>query len=378
MCIRDSIVDGLSWGSDATVLNPSVPVVPAGHSAERISAGYDTDTAADWANRFPPTPGWDGGATTPTATVTPTSDITLTPTPTPLPGTDTPTPTATATPTPLPPISLNEVLPAPFAIDWNGDGVPDQNDEWIELYNAGVSSVNLEGWQLDDLATGGTVPYTIPAGHILAPGGFALFFRSQTGVALNNTGNEQVRLLAPGGIQVEDYWFANPDVDQSYSKVVDGGTVWTDTYPPSPGASNQAATSTPTLTPTLTPTGGPTPTATLTPIPIAPRTVVINEVAWGGTAASSSDEWLELFNPGAAPISLSDWRLSDGGDITILLNGELAPGAYFLLERGDDQTVSDIPADQIYSGNLSNSGESLTLFGPNNEIVDTALSLIHI
>ncbi|WP_423224762.1 lamin tail domain-containing protein [Candidatus Amarolinea aalborgensis] len=358
------MVDGLSWGTDVTVLNPSVPVVPAGHSSERISAGYDTDTAADWVNRFPPAPGWDGGAVTPTQTPTAT--------PTPAPGTDTPTPTATATATALPPISLNEVLPAPFAIDWNGDGVPDQNDEWIELYNAGESPVNLEGWQLDDLATGGTLPYTIPAGRVLAPHGFALFFRSETGVALNNTGNEQVRLLAPGGIQVEDFWFANPDVDWSYSKVVDGGSVWTDTYPPSPGASNQAATPTPMPTPTLTPTSGPTPTATATPAPIAPRAVVINEVAWGGTAASSSDEWLELFNPGSAAISLEGWRLSDGGDITILLNGVLAPGAYFLLERGDDQTVSDIPADLIYSGALNNSGESLTLFGPNSEIVDTA------
>ena len=142
--------------------------------------------------------------------------------------------------------------------------MPDQNDEWIELYNAGDSPVNLEGWQLDDLATGGTLPYTIPAGRVLTPHGFALFFRSETGVALNNTGNEQVRLLAPGGVQVEDFWFANPDVDWSYSKVVDGGSVWTDTYPPSPGAPNQAATPTPTATPTLTPTSGPTPTATLT------------------------------------------------------------------------------------------------------------------
>ncbi len=75
------IVDGLSWGTDVTVLNPSVPVVPAGHSSERISAGYDTDTAADWANRFPPAPGWDGGAVTPTAT--PTEAATPTPTNTP-------------------------------------------------------------------------------------------------------------------------------------------------------------------------------------------------------------------------------------------------------------------------------------------------------
>ena len=29
--------------------------------------------------------------------------------------------------------------------------------------------------------------------------------------------------------------------------------------------------------------------------------VVINEVAWGGTAASTADEWIEFYNLGAAP-----------------------------------------------------------------------------
>ncbi|MFZ1406225.1 MAG: lamin tail domain-containing protein, partial [Anaerolineae bacterium] len=264
------------------------------------------------ANRFPPAPGWDGGATTPTATATPT----------PLPGTDTSTPTATATttPAPLPPISLNEVLPAPFAIDWNGDGTADQNDEWIELYNAGASPVNLEGWQLDDLANGGTAPYTIPAGRLLGPGEFAIFFRSETGVALNNTGSEQVRLLAPGGIQVEDYWFANPDVDWSYSKVVDGGTVWTDAYPPSPGASNQPPTSTPTATATLTPTIGPTPTLTPTPTPNPSwQAVRLNEflaapenVDWNGDGIlDEDDEYVELLNTGDIPVDVGGWQFDD-------------------------------------------------------------------
>src|SRR5690606_4327842 len=52
-------------------------------------------------------------------------------------------------------------------------------------------------------------------------------------------------------------------------------------------------------------------------------------------------------------------------------------GGYFLLERGatltDDTTVSDIPADQIYTDNpLSNGGEDLTLFDSSNRVIDTA------
>jgi len=41
--------------------------------------------------------------------------------------------------------------------------------------------------------------------------------------------------------------------------------------------------------------------------------VVVNEVAWAGTSASSSDEWMELYNCGAADIDLTGWTLSDGG-----------------------------------------------------------------
>ncbi len=101
-------------------------------------------------------------------------------------------------------------------------------------------------------------------------------------------------------------------------------------------------------------------------------TVAINEVAWSGTAASSYDEWIELYNPSPIPVDLSGWRLADGGDIDIALTGILAGGEYFLLERGDDNTVSDVPAGQIYVGNLNNTGEVLTLTNSQGDIVDTA------
>ena len=40
------------------------------------------------------------------------------------------------------------------------------------------------------------------------------------------------------------------------------------------------------------------------------QTVVINEVAWGGTAASAADEWMEIFNPGDVAQSLDGWTLT--------------------------------------------------------------------
>ena len=50
-------VDGVSWGSDTTVLNPSVPAALDGYSLVRTSPTPDTDAAADWTQTVSPTPG---------------------------------------------------------------------------------------------------------------------------------------------------------------------------------------------------------------------------------------------------------------------------------------------------------------------------------
>ncbi|WP_416673345.1 Calx-beta domain-containing protein [Egbenema bharatensis] len=97
--------------------------------------------------------------------------------------------------------------------------------------------------------------------------------------------------------------------------------------------------------------------------------VVINEIAWMGTQADAAHEWLELYNPTGSAIDLTGWTLTDGNDINIALSGTIAVGGYFLLERGDT-SVSDIIADQIYTGELSNSGETLRLIAADGRVVD--------
>ena len=103
--------------------------------------------------------------------------------------------------------------------------------------------------------------------------------------------------------------------------------------------------------------------------------VVINEVAWGGTAASSADEWLELKNNTTSTINLNGWTLRSltDGSPNIVLTGTISPGGYYLLERTDNNTVSDIPADQApYTGDLGNGGEILQLTDALSNVIDTA------
>ena len=104
-----------------------------------------------------------------------------------------------------------------------------------------------------------------------------------------------------------------------------------------------------------------------------PGPLIISEVAWGGTAASSADEWVELYNAGDGAVDLAGWTLEDGdGDVFVSLSGIVQAGSFFLLERTDNDTVSDVAADQIYAGALENDGDSLTLRDAAGAVVDAA------
>ncbi len=107
----------------------------------------------------------------------------------------------------------------------------------------------------------------------------------------------------------------------------------------------------------------------------APGAVVINEVAWGGTAADTAHEWIELYNITDQPVSLDGWRLfsSDGGP-SITLSGTILAFGYYLIERTTDLAVSDIPADWVgsFGTGLNNAGEILTLTNSLGEVIDAA------
>jgi len=110
---------------------------------------------------------------------------------------------------------------------------------------------------------------------------------------------------------------------------------------------------------------------------------IISEVAWAGTAASYNDEWIELRNGGDEAVDLQGWQLVFGN--TLIPLGEVAentlevrktllgPGEFFVLERTDDDSISDITADLIYKGSLANTGVLIELKNPQGDVVDSAV-----
>jgi phosphatidylserine/phosphatidylglycerophosphate/cardiolipin synthase-like enzyme len=101
-------------------------------------------------------------------------------------------------------------------------------------------------------------------------------------------------------------------------------------------------------------------------------TVVINEVAWGGTRSYATREWIELRNLTNLPFSLAGWRLSVGSG-TVILSGTIAANDYFLVSNNAGTFSSGAVIDQVSSFSLSNSGSTLRLIDTRAEVVDTLI-----
>jgi hypothetical protein len=164
----------------------------------------DTDSAADWWPQPAPSPGRAG-----------------------------------AKPEGPPPVRLNEILPSPGRIDWDGSGASDHQDEWVELYNGAKYAVDLGGWWLEDREEGeGGWRYRFPDGLKLKAGGFHVAYRRDTGIALRGEG-ETLRLYRPEGVEADRFhWAQNAGRDRSWSRSVDGGGEWTRDYAVTPGRAN--------------------------------------------------------------------------------------------------------------------------------------------
>jgi len=225
-----------------------------------LSIGRWPDGGSQWRSNLTSSPGRSNTSPPPspaqtatpsrTSTRTPTRTLTLTPvrtaTSTRRPN-DTPGPPATACPTRNLSITvcISEFLPAPGSdIDWDGDGEANWKDEWIELHNASAKDLDLCGWMLDDRAGEGSQPYTFPAGTRLLAGGYHAYYLRDTGVALNNSGGDDVRLLAPDGTVVDIVSYEQTTYDASYSRTGGCTGEWTTVLPPSPGQANPVPTPT--------------------------------------------------------------------------------------------------------------------------------------
>ena len=214
--------------------------------------------------------------------------------------------------------------------------------DFVELRNDGTESVDVGGCQLsDDPAALGK--YVIPAGTILAPRSVMVVDENQLGFGLAGAG-ESLFLSAPAGARVLDaVKFGGSAAGVTLGRAGDRPGGLRPLAAATPGAPNAA---------------------------LARPDVMITEIYFDPISGDDRDEWLELHNPGAAPVDLSGWRFADGIGFQFPVGTTLPPGGWLVVAKDAARTRLNHPSLAAasvvgdYAGTLSNNGERLALVRP--------------
>jgi len=202
----------------------------------------------------------------------------------------------------------------------------DNEEEFIELKNTGDQDVDLNGWQIQDASER---KYTIDATTKIEK-----YLVITNSVSLNNDG-DTVKLIQPDGNVLDKVTYENAEKGKSYSWKKDQWQ-WSDT--PTPGEDNV--------------------TESVAQKNNYSDKLSITELLPDPEGSDSTDEFIEIFNNDSEKIDLLNWSLSDGSKTytwqeSYLLNPEQYQAFYI--------TETKI--------SLNNSGETITLKNPDEEIV---------
>jgi len=263
-------------------------------------------------------------------------------------------------------ITVSEFLPDPAGDETEG--------EWIELANTSWKTASLCGWKLDDGGEG-SAPFSLDRVRI-APQGFVVLPRRETGIALNN-GGDSVRLLGPLGFPAEEVAYEDAEEGKSFALREDGSRDWTPILTPGEANTFPALSSESSISP-LDSARGDTAVSSSSAVLLmsmevpmsVERGVVVSEVAPSPLTPALShkmgeggaerrerelegEEWIELFNPLDHAISLAGWTLDDvrdGGSKPFTLSADMRIGAveYLVLPASVTKLKLNDDGDEVW------------------------------
>lgn len=118
-------------------------------------------------------------------------------------------------------VIINEILPNPAGSD--------SKTEWIELKNITDQEIDIAGWKIGDSAK---KKYTISKDDIntiVKPKRFLVLERSITGIALNNSGEEKVKLYFPNDELANEIIYSGSVKEETSYALYDNEWSWTTT-----------------------------------------------------------------------------------------------------------------------------------------------------
>jgi len=123
-----------------------------------------------------------------------------------------------------------------------------QNEDWFEIYNAGGTALDLNGYYFSDDVLDPT-KYQVPSSVSVPAGGFRVIFCSNrntvagtnihTNFKINQKSQEYAVMADPSGSIIDAYWMdKSTQGNHSRGRLTNGGAAWGVFTNPSPGTTN--------------------------------------------------------------------------------------------------------------------------------------------
>ncbi len=225
-------------------------------------------------------------------------------------------------------------------------------DDWIEIYNAGTTPVDIGGMYITDDLTNPTawqIPTTAPELTTIQPGHFLLLWadkQPEQGVLHVNiklsSGGEQIGLFASDGTTpIDTLTFGSQTTDISSGRYPDASNNWMTFDNPTPRFTNR-------------------------PIPIIVNEFMASNDSCCADEYGEYDDWIELFNAGTSPVDIGGMYITDDLNnpttwqipATAPDTTTIPPGGFLVL-WADKQPEQGILHVKI---KLSSGGEQIGLF----------------
>lgn len=140
-------------------------------------------------------------------------------------------------------IAINEFMPDPVGADM----APKLDGEWVELYNKGNWSIDVNGWHLYDSVNTNDLPISganVGGGSTVVPAkGYLVVYRDGDGnFALHNADPDQVRLFDGPiltSVLIDSVSYTGSTEDKTWARVPDGTGVWLSDQTKTKGESNE-------------------------------------------------------------------------------------------------------------------------------------------